>query len=186
MITMTSIDTLYNKFRPKLLSIAYSFGYDIDSAKDLVQQFFLELIQKKLPTDIRNPEAFFIIAFKRKIIDQHRANKKKAIPIDSELIVSVPSAQEVLEKLEDNQALINRLEEAYKKLPSRCRKAIYLKYYKGYTTKEIAQITGLSEQNIYNNLSKGIQQLRQSLSKHANKAKFAALVILIVLCSFIF
>lgn len=166
----------YNEYSPKLFKMACNFGYDVDTAKDLVQQFFLEMMQKKLSADIQNPEGYVTTAFKRKLIDQYRADKKMLGQVQPDLIDLAPSPQQVLERLEDTKALIDKLAAAYKKLPARCRRVIYMKYYLNHSTREISDITGLSEQNIYNNLSKGIKHLRKSLDSKANRVQFGALL----------
>ena len=161
-----------------MIAIAYNTGYTTDEAKDLVQQFFLDLMQKDLPGDIQNPEAFIITVFKRKLIDHFRANKKRNPPVAFEDI-SVPSTQEILEHVEADEVLIERLADAYKKLPARCRRVIYMKYYQGHSTKEIVKLTGLTEQNVYNNLSKGITSLRRSLQNKVEMIRFGSLLSLI-------
>ncbi|MCH5597866.1 RNA polymerase sigma factor [Niabella ginsengisoli] len=172
MITITSY---YNKYRIKLLAIAYHFGYTTDEAEDIVQQFFLDFMQKELPKDIHNPEAFIVIAFKRKLIDHFRANKNRKYT-DNFDDIHVPSTQEILESLETDEELIEKLAEAYKKLPARCRRVIYMKYYCGYSTQEIVKQTGLTEQNVYNNLSKGITNLRKSLEYKVEMIRFGSLL----------
>ena len=166
----------YNEHSARLLNMACSFGYDMETAKDLVQQFFLEMIQKKLTDNILNPEGYITTAFKRKLIDQYRSDKKMLARIEPEFIDLAPSPQQVLEKLEDHKVLIDKLATAYKKLPARCRRVIYMKYYLDHSVREISNITGLSEQNIYNNLSKGIKELRKTLDSSANRARFASLL----------
>ncbi|HOZ85361.1 MAG TPA: sigma-70 family RNA polymerase sigma factor [Niabella sp.] len=172
---MTVIKSYYEKFNAKFIAIACHFGLGLEEAKDTVQQFFLELIQKELKEDIRNPEAFLRTAFKRKLIDQYRSKRKTNKPYNQDAF-DVPSTQEILERIESDSFLIDCLAEAYKSLPARCRRVIYLKYHNGYTTKDIAKHTGLTEQNVYNNLSKGIQMLRKAMNVRVSPSKLGGLL----------
>lgn len=159
---MLLIDSWYTEYRAKLQAIACHFGYTVPEAEDVVQQFFLDLLQKHLNPDIRNPEAYLVTAFKRTLIDLHRSRQRKGNYQEIESF-NLPSAQEIIEKLETDTELINHIAAAYKKLPARFRRVIYMKYYQGYSTEKIVALTGLTHQTVYNNLSKGIQHLRQYL-----------------------
>lgn len=163
---MLLIDSWYTAFRAKLQAIACHFGYSVQEAEDVVHQFFLDLLQKNIPDDIQNPEAWLVTAFKRRLIDLHRSQQRKGNYLEIESF-NLPSTQEIIEKLETDAALINHIASAYKKLPARFRRVIYMKYYQGYSTEKIVALTGFTHQTVYNNLSKGIQHLRQNLKKDA-------------------
>ncbi|SDD90677.1 RNA polymerase sigma factor [Niabella drilacis] len=161
---MLLIDSWYTEFRAKLQAIACHLGYTVQEAEDIVHQFFLDLLQKDIPGVIQNPEAWLVTAFKRRLIDLHRSQQRKGHYREIESF-HLPSAQEIIEKLETDTALINHIAAAYKKLPARFRRVIYMKYYQGHSTEKIVALTGLTHQTVYNNLSKGIQHLRQHLKK---------------------
>ncbi|MFT3904198.1 MAG: sigma-70 family RNA polymerase sigma factor [Niabella sp.] len=172
---MQLIHSWYISFRAKLQAIACYFGYTAEEAEDIVHQFFLDLLQKSITDNIQNPEAYLVTAFKRKLIDLHRRNQHKESPYKIESFY-IPSTQEIIEQLETNEHLVNYIAEAYKKLPARYRKVIYMKYYKGYTTEKIVSLTGFTHQTVYNNLSKGIQHLRQNLNKERLFSKLASFI----------
>lgn len=168
---MQSIDTWYCTYKGKLLAIACQRGYSHEEAKDIVQQFFLDLMQKET-SEVKNPEAFLLTAFKHRLIDLYRTNHR---PLISDSYAMPPSALEIIEELETNMELVNRLEDAYKRLPARYRRVIYLKYYQGLSTEQIAESTGFTCQTVYNNLSKGIRQLRLNLENKKPFSKLASI-----------
>ncbi|WP_018626966.1 RNA polymerase sigma factor [Niabella aurantiaca] len=176
---MLLIDSWYTDFKAKLQAIACHFGYTIQEAEDTVQQFFLDLLQKNISQDIQNPEAYLVTAFKRRLIDLHRSQQRKGSYREIETF-NLPSAQEIIEKLETDTALINHIAAAYKKLPARFRRVIYMKYYQGYSTEKIVALTGLTHQTVYNNLSKGIQHLRQNLKKDAVLEKLVNFILILL------
>lgn len=159
---MQHIDLWYKSYKGRLLALACQRGHPLEEAKDIVHQFFLDMLQKEI-SDIKNPEAFLLTAFKNKLIDLYRA-KHKGEAVDS-INIPAPSILEIIEEIESNEELINRIAIAFKKLPARYRRVIYLKYYKGLTTEKIVLVTGFTHQTVYNNLSKGIRLLRQNLKQ---------------------
>lgn len=172
---MKTIDNWYCNHRGRLLAIACQKGHSYEEAKDIVQQFFLDILQKELG-EIKNPEAFLLTAFKNRLIDLYRADRSKPA---FEATPDVPSTQDIIEELESDAALVEKIASAYKKLPARYRRVIYLKYYRGLTTEQIVEETGFTYQTVYNNLSKGIQLLRRNLTDHSGKTanlKLAALL----------
>jgi len=164
--TNLQINELYECCKPTLFNIGLRLGYNREELKDLVNQFFLEMLEKKIDfSSVTNSQAYLVTAFKRKLIDYYRNNKQRARAGKLYVVENEyePSVQEALEKIQGNTALIDRIKIAYEKLPARCRKVIFLKYYEGAGTDEIAEQTGLSKRTIYNNLFTGISQLRNQL-----------------------
>ncbi|ULT44941.1 sigma-70 family RNA polymerase sigma factor [Niabella defluvii] len=125
--------------------------------------------------EIKNPEAFLLTAFKNRLIDLYRADKSKP---SFEVTPDVPSTQDIIEDLESDAALIERIAGPIK--TSGPLPACYLhEILQGLTTEQIVEETGFTYQTVYNNLSKGIQLLRRNLTDHSGKIanlKLAALL----------
>jgi RNA polymerase sigma-70 factor (ECF subfamily) len=182
--TNIQVNDLYESCKPALHAIGIRFGYGHDELKDIVNQFFLDMLEKKIDFSlITNPEAYIYTAFKRKLIDHYRRNKQRMIPGKMYVVENAyePSVQEAMEKLQGNTELISKIMQAYDKLPARCRKVIFLKYYKGAGTDEIAEQTGCSKRTVYNNLFTGITMLRNELSAVFHGSETASLVMVTLL-----
>lgn len=169
----------YETFRYTFMNMGSRFGYQQDEIKDIIDQFFLDLLEKKInPASIQNPQAYLSTAFRRKLIDHHRKHSKvqlQTVRTDDECCAQV-SIQDTIEQMEAIIELINAIRKAYKKLPARCRKVIDLKYYQNLTTEEIALQTGLSKRSVYNNLFEGIKLLREELNHVSPGIHIAALL----------
>ena len=154
-------------------------GYKKEELSDIISQFFLDLLEKNIdPHTIDNPKAYLSTAFRRKLIDHYRSSSKKSF-VDVSIIpedYTEPSVQQVLEQVQTNTELISQIRKAYKKLPDRCQKVIYLKFYQGLTTEQIAEQTGLCKRTVYNNLFEGIKLLRVDLNQQFPGVQFAALL----------
>lgn len=170
------IDNWYALFHVQLLRLAHRWGYGDEESRDLVQQFFLDLLQKNLePAQIENPQAYLTTAFSRRLIDYYRSarvQQKRAVKGGEPSYE--PSVLENLEQVQTNEELIAAIRAAYNRLPARCRTVIQLKYYEGLTTEQIAERTGLHTRTVYNNLYEGIKALRAELHKSHPRMKFAA------------
>jgi RNA polymerase sigma factor (sigma-70 family) len=168
----------YEMFQGSFVKIGLQLGYQQEEVHDFINQFFLELLEKKIdPESIRNPQAYLTTAFRRKLIDHYRlSGKNHTIVLQaSDEIYSEQSIQDVLERTEANTELIARIRVAYEKLPSRCRKVIDLKFYHGMSTEEISLQSGLTKRSVNNNLFEGVRLLREELNHSAPGIHIAAL-----------
>lgn len=177
--TSQQIHSWYQSFQLRFIQIGLNFGYKREDIQDFINQFFLDLLEKKIdPASISNPEAYLSSAFKRKLIDHYRQSKKRVL-VDAGTINEScfePPVQERLEQIQANADLINQIQKAYQNLPDRCKKVIYLKFYKGLTTEEIALHTGLTKRTVYNNLFEGVKLLRAGLNQMSPGIHVASLL----------
>lgn len=177
---MLKLDDWYRNYKGRLLAVACQKGYSYEEAKDVVHQFFLDLLQKFQDTKesvtetVRNPEAFLLTSFKRKLIDLYRKNKNAPVVVEEDRLS--PSALEIMEELEGNKEQVEKIFTAYKKLPARYKRIIYLKFYRGLSTEQIVEATGFTHQTVYNCLSKGIHLLRLELQNKKPLSKLASIV----------
>lgn len=163
-------------------------GFELEQVRDVIHQLFLDFAEKKIDLDnLTHPRSYIVTSFKRRLIDLHRLNVKRAQG-DAFIYrdLSERSVDRVLEENETTAEMTAQLVSAYEQLPERCKKVIFLKYYEGLNNKEIEIRTGLSMRSIYNNLSEGIKQLRHEvISRKSNKhGKIASLCFFLFFCIF--
>lgn len=173
------INAWYQSLQGTFLNIGAEFGFQQEEIKDFINQFFLGLLEKNIDTTlIQNPHAYLSTAFRRKLIDHHRKyGNKRLVPLfPNQPGFVTESIQDTLEHLEANSALITAIRKAFEKLPTRCRKVIYLKYYEGLSTEDIARKAGLTKRSVYNNLFEGIKILREELNQTVFPITFVTLV----------
>ena len=172
-------DNWYETFQYIFINMGLKLGYRQDEIKDIINQFFLDLLEKKIdPLSIQNPQAYLSTAFRRKLIDHYRKYGKGRLVVlkaDDQGHAGA-SIQDTIEQIEANTALVNAIRMAYEKLPARCRKVIDLKYYQGLTTDEIVLQTGLTKRSVYNNLFEGIKLLREEFNHAAPGIHIMALL----------
>ncbi|MFV0268332.1 MAG: RNA polymerase sigma factor [Draconibacterium sp.] len=148
----------------KLLRFATHFLKDEDLARDVVQDVFLKLWQKRgTLCEIKNIEAFAMRMTRNHCIDIARANR--VVPIDAdtdqklkEETVDVHSKVELSESAEQIRRLIDRL-------PGLQRKVMYLRDIEELSYDEIADTTGLQVNAIRVNLSRARKKVRDEFLK---------------------
>ncbi len=177
--TPNQVQHWYESFRSHFMAMGLRSGYPREEINDLISQLFLDLLEKNIdPLTINNPQAWLSTVFRRKLIDHYRSSTKSRF-VDAGKILeeyAVPSVQETLEQVQANAELVTQIKKAYKKLPNRCQKVIYLKFYKGLTTEQIADQTGLNKRTVYNNLFEGVKLLRKELNQQFPGFQFAAML----------
>ena len=174
-LTATILQDIYERNYNQLKKIGRLYRVPEIEIEDIINQTFLDFAQKKIDfSAISNPDGYVTTSYKRKLVDFHR--RKKSSKINSlvdwanlEFGDGMPFSHEEKEIQAQN---IEKLYELFKKIPPRCQKVIFLKYYRHLSNEKIALETGLSVQTIYNNLSEGIKKLKNGFE---NKPKSSIL-----------
>lgn len=147
-IVQNHMDTIYR--------IAISYTKNPADADDIVQQTFVKLLNKRNSfTDEEHEKRWlirvcvnecnsFFSSFWRKNVDS----------IDT-------IAEEPVFTTQENSDLYD----AIKQLPSKCRIVIYLFYYEGYSTKEIADILHIMEATVRTRLVRARKLIKAQLKE---------------------
>ena len=110
---------------------------DIDSAKDILQDTYVKLWEKKEGVDFLKAKSYiFTTAYHTMINDiKYRAQKDNI----------TPSRTMDINKYSDLKQVLN---EALERLPKLQKEVILLRDYEGYAYKEIGEILSLSEEQV--------------------------------------
>lgn len=158
----------------KLLRFATLFLKDEDGAKDVVQDVFLKLWQKRETlNEVENIEAFAIRMTRNQCLDVIRANKTVAIDAETDRqlqqeTLDVHVKVELSESAKQIKMLIERL-------PDTQRTVMQLRDMEQMEYNEIAELTGLTANAIRVNLSRARKKVRDEFlklnddGKHRNK-----------------
>lgn len=148
-IVKKHIDTVYR--------IAISHTKTSADADDVVQQTFLRLLSKSPDfTDEEHEKRWLIRVCINECNNLFSSFWRKY----------VGSLEEMDTEPEFHMKEDNDLYDAMKELPAKCRIVIYLFYYEGYSTKEIAEIIHIKEATVRTRLVRG-RKLLGTLLKEA-------------------
>jgi RNA polymerase sigma factor (sigma-70 family) len=179
--------SLYKKYYHTLLFIGLGEIKDAHLVKDVIQQLFLYLWEKRETIqDARDVKSYLITSFLRKLTSDWKKSEQSGVlkvvwgsyPEDPQ-----PNPEEKLIHKDQQNHLSKLLMDRINELPSRQKELITLKFYEGLSYQEIVQRTGLSHRTVYNKIHEGLKKLKLDIVKSQYPQSAALLSFLYVLAS---
>ena len=152
-----------------LLRYAQHFVHDLETARDVVQDTFLQLC-RQTNDDIRHRVAQWLFTVCRnRAIDICRKERRMKLAPENQLADQLAEKSDAamtnpvaaLEKSEAAEGLLAQIS----RLPDRQQEVLRLKFNAGLSYKEIAEVTGLTSTNVGFILHTAIAKLRTRLVK---------------------
>jgi len=165
-------EDIYRKYWSELYLFAYNMLQDQDLAKDVVQEVFLPLVNRRKQEEIQNMRSFLIQAVKYQVYMLIRSEKVKLKAFEQLNFSDYDNSTNEL--LSENE-LRRQIEQSVNSLPGKCRTIFSLKQ-EGHTARAIAAMTGLSQRTVEHQLYIAVKKLRFKLQD--------IISIVLVLCSF--
>jgi RNA polymerase sigma factor (sigma-70 family) len=155
-----AFDLLFVKYYKLLLANAYSLLLDENEAKDIVQNFFVELWEKKIYLDLQDSaKGYFYKSIHNRCINSHY----KTVLIKKR----PPQLFDVILRNDDDdtfsEQLHTKLESAMKVMPAQKREALRLVYMQDKKYVDAAQDMGISINSLKTHLKSGLKILRKKL-----------------------
>lgn len=170
-----AFNSIFKQYYKPLCQFSYSFIKDQDVAENLIQDVFTKLWEKRENiTNIDNLLSYMMGMVRNQSIDFLRKEK-----INSKIYNKLRSQKS--ENTTEDQISKNEFEEkllkSIIKLPDRCRTAIEMSRFDGFSNKEIAQKMEISVKGVEALIGRSLKLLRSelqeflpSLSKKSNKS----------------
>lgn len=128
--------------------------------EECIQELFLYLYEARdRLSDPENVKAYLFTAMRRRILEKLKAGKLRLLPhlaVDPDIQFS---AEDLLIRNEGEQFVQEQLHRALNELPIRQKEAVYLRYFNGLNTQEIAEVMGVSNQTVLNTLHQALKKL---------------------------
>lgn len=182
-MTETEFETVFKrKFKP-LSNIAFSILKDEDNAKDIVQQVFLKLWDRKEKLSIHSSLSGYLT---RSVINTSLGyiEKNKKIQFKPDYNEEDNRANDINETPIPVEELKEKINQAIAELPPKCRNVFSLSRYAGMTNKEIASELGISIKAVEKHIGKALKELRISLKPLYNS--LIAVIFFIIEVGFVF
>ena len=146
-------EAIYARHADTVYRVCFLYMKNKYDAEDMVQNTFIRLMNKPVEFQSENHEKAWLITTATNLCkDFFRHWWQKTVGID------VVAEQGKEDTFQDDELL-----EKVFKLPDQIRVSIYLHYYEGYKTSEIAEIIGKKEATVRSNLHRGRQLLKIEL-----------------------
>ena len=179
---------IYHTYFNDLYTYALKILHDDNLAKDGVQELFIYLWTNRINLgNVITIKPYLITCLRRRIIRQVQEFKKENIKAGIYLqeepdIYFSPEEFTIGEQQHD--IVKEHLSQVLNQLPERRKEAVYLKYYKNLSYKEIAVIMSVSEKAVINHVYKAFKTIRKS--KILEKAVNLFIVSSLFIVSFVF
>ncbi len=153
-------ERLVNTYADTILRISYMYLKHTQDAEDICQDVLIKLISGNNMFDTDSHEKAWIIRTTINACKDHLRKSfwKRAVDIEKAIEVEAPSAPEsdLLDMIMD--------------LPDNYRISIYLRYYEGYTVREISSMLKKPENTILAYLTRGRNKLKALIEdSHSRK-----------------
>ena len=155
-------ELLYEQFEKMLYRVAYRQVHNREDAEDAIIEAFLVLHKTGRLPDANDPKAAGLLAevVKRKAIDIYNRNMRQGTDISIDDI-ETESLKQSSGAADPGSGLF--LKEAIKRLPQDMQDVLILRYYHGFTTKEIAQVQGLKQDTVQKRIKRARELLKDQL-----------------------
>ena len=160
-----AMSMLYKKYVQRLYDYGMHTCRDHELVKDCLQDLFYKLWNKyESISDVQYIKPYLFKSFRRLLINQLiETRKHSAVLPEKKKFEFMPSIESVLIEDEIRVEETARLKNCIQSLTKGQREIIYLKFYNELTYHEIAEMTELQIESVYNLVSKTIELLRKKL-----------------------
>ncbi len=158
---------IFKEYGDFILAVIRFQAHDRSWQEDLFQEFFLELIRRPVPADVRNTKGYLYQAIVHHVLDSARARdnyrramkkyaRKKRNPINNR-----PAGNALIEDAEERNATVAHLA---RHLQEREAQAFVLRYRDDFSIGEIAARMGVNTRTVSRYLSQSLRRLRETLT----------------------
>jgi RNA polymerase sigma-70 factor (ECF subfamily) len=158
-----AFEALYKKYIGDLLAYGDKMGLDSEVLKDLIQDLFVEIWRSKERLSDTDSIKFYLFKALRYKMIRHHQRALSAIPIPGDWAEQEESVEARMLNAEQNGMTAKQLQLAIAKLPKRQQEIIHLRFFQGFSNREIASLMNLQYQSASNLIQRSLQSIRQYL-----------------------
>lgn len=159
-----AFDLLYERFSERLFSFAFSMLKNREDAKEIVQETFLKVWNKRSQINTSQSIKAYLFSISYNVtIDILRARLKEdkyREYIQNQFIVGEPGA----ENMADFNELSETVQKAIEELPEQRKKIYLLSREEGLSHKEIAENLNISVKTVENQINLALKIIRKKLN----------------------
>ena len=163
-----TFELLFKSHFKGLCHFAIQYVRDLDTAKEIVQDAFLGLWDKRDSIDLsRNVKTYLTSTVRNKCLNYLRDHKKfNTEIIEFEDLNQVKSYQQSDQLVEAEIRI--KIDKAIGELPQKCREIFVLSRYENLKYQEIADRLQISIKTVETQISKALQHMRTQLAEYLN------------------
>jgi RNA polymerase sigma-70 factor (ECF subfamily) len=157
-----AFEALFREYFPPLMSFARKILVDEDDAREVVHNVFINLWEKRQKIDLSTSlKSYLFTSVHNRSLNVIRDRKK----FSSEEVPETAGDWDVSAQIESME-LEEKINDAIKSLPEKCRQIFELNRFDGMKYGEIAMQLNISVKTVENQMSKALKILRDKLLKY--------------------
>jgi RNA polymerase sigma-70 factor, ECF subfamily len=168
-----NLEEMFYLYYKDMLYTANDILNDIHAAEDVVQEAFIKIFNcfnKNVDIKCHETREFFVIVVRRLAIDLYRQRKRRSTVNIEDLDDMIPDHNS-----EDPEAYVLRLDNIkliaakLSEIREEYAQILALKYEYGYSSKELAEILDISEENVRKRLARAKKALHKIIGGEYNE-----------------
>ena len=153
-----AFEAIFLQFWERLYAFSFKMTSDQELSKNIVQDLFTDLWERRNKIQINNMESYLFQSVKFKIFNYYRDKKMNREILQDKFDDYIQDNQEI-----QDQDLLTKLEKSLSKLPEKRGTILRMNKIQNVPVEEIALHLNLSKQTVKNQLSQAFKQLRADL-----------------------
>ena len=158
----TAFDHAFRSYYKYLFTIGFTYLKDEHLAKDIVQDVFMDLWNRREKIEIEYSIKYFL---RREVINGSLATLRKTKRISYDVTAIMENVA-----VDDNDKLAYKemsqvVQDAVISLPEKCQKVYSLSRDEGLSHKEISQLLDISTKTVENHITKALKTIRIELKR---------------------
>lgn len=151
---MDDVIALFHRYKDPVYRLALSFTGSAADAEDVTQTVFLKYLETQPELEVGKEKAWLLQVTANQCRDLWRRLRRRAtVPLDEAQAVAVLPPR------------VEAVAQAVRKLKPTDRAVIYLFYYEGYSTGEIAGMLRMSQSTVTSRLHRARKKLKEQLEQ---------------------
>ena len=155
-----AFDTIYEKYWEKLYNAAYKRLNDEDCAKDIIQDIFLQLWQRREDLQIDQLQTYLYTSVRNNVF-KYLEKEQRYTPVTT-LLEQLSAASDKTDALVLRTEFMASFEALIKTLTASQQEIFRMRYHEDLGTLEIAEKLNITRKTVQNQLHRSIAQLRHS------------------------
>jgi RNA polymerase sigma-70 factor (ECF subfamily) len=172
-------EALFKTYYSELTIHAKRFIYDLEASKEIVQDLFVNIYEKRLNLEINSSlRAYLYKSVQNRcinLINSSKTKEKYALYVKQNSVETENQVDREMNNIELEAALHN----AISNLPPKCRMIFKMNRFDGLTNGEIALKLDLSKRTVETQITKALKILRNRLQGYMTEALVTSIACLI-------
>ena len=166
-ITDNTFDQLFKEFYPQLTAFAFKYLNNIDDSKEIVQELFIHLYEKKADIRIqKNIKAYLFQSVRNRCLNIIKFKIKNNTEASPNLTDPSYNSDYMIETVEFEQLVFSLID----KLQPACKNIFKLSRFEQKSNDEIAMELKISKRTVEIQISKALKFLRQEIHNLNNSS----------------